>query len=172
MISSKLQLHFVRKKIRNWSIQDNARKAADINKKIKSVAILTTDEMYSQYDFLNAVEEYLGLKNTRIYCYRKFNKQDEKSERHFTKKDFNWKAEVIDPNFQDFLEHPFDLLISYFPKSQVMMEYTALKSKASFKVGLAGVYAELFDLEVTIPAMDMKGFFMEVQKYLKILNKI
>lgn len=172
MISSKLQQHFVQKKIRNLLEVGATRKIDDINKKIQSVGILTTDEFYGQYDFLNAVEEHLGLKNIRICSYRKFNKQDNKSDKYFTNKDFNWKAEVIDPSFQNFLEHPFDLLISYFAKPHAMMKYTTLMSKSTFKVGLAGIYSELFDLEVALPALDMDGFFIEVQKYMKILNKI
>jgi len=172
MISTKLQQRFVKKKMSKLLANDSVRKSDEVNKKVLSVGILTTEEIYNQLDLQAAVEDHLALRNPRIYCYRKFNKHHEKSFKHFTEKDLNWKAEVTEPSFQNFLEHPFDLLICYFSQPNTMLEYISLLSKASFKVGFAGVNAQLFDLEIALSSGEMKDFFFEAHKYLKVLNKI
>ena len=172
MISSKLQQHFINKKVRKLLAEDTMRKKDEVNKKIISVGILTKEEFYGKFDLQRAVTEQLTLRNPKIYSYRKFDKHQEQSFKHFTEKDLNWKAEVIEPSFQNFLNESFDLLICYFIKPDAILEYTALLSKASFKVGFAGVNASLFDLEIALPSTEMNDFFFEVQKYLKILKKI
>ena len=144
----------------------------EVNKKVLSVGILTKEEFYVQFDLQKAVIDQLALRNPKIYSYRKFDKHKEQSYKHFTEKDLNWKAEVTEPSFHNFLNEPFDLLICYFNKPDCILEYVTLLSKATFKVGFAGVNADLFDLEIALPTGDTKVFFFEVQKYLKILKKI
>lgn len=148
------------------------RNTNDVNKKIGSVGILTQEEFFVQSDLQEVVTNELDLRNPRIYSYRKFDKHQESSFKHFSDKDFNWKAEIIEPSFQSFLDHPFDLLICYYTKRHPVLEYCVLRSNATFKIGFAGINADLFDLEIALETAETDRFFAEAKKYLTILKKI
>jgi len=156
MISSKLKQHFVKKKTVKLSVKRNGKKAVS-NKKVQSVGILTEEKFFQEYDLQKLVEEHLGLRNPKVYSYRKFDKNQEQSYKHFSENDFDWKAQIIESSFQT--NHPY-------------LDYTALLSQATFKVGFTGVDANLFDLEISVKASEVDEFFVETKKYLTILNKL
>lgn len=141
-------------------------------KEIKSVGILTLDEISSKIDVQSEIESSLGFRNTKIYSFKKFNKLDETSFKHFTDKDINWKGEFIQQNFQSFLEQPFDLLVGYFNTNNLYLELAVLKSKASFKVGFSEVNSNLYDIEFSEQINNVKEFSLELKKYLQILRKL
>ena len=141
--------------------------------KIHTVGILITDEIFSCVDILQYVHDVLGIsRNVHIYRYRKFDKTDKKSFKHFTEKDMNWQGVVTDASFEVFLETPFDLLISFFDAIQLYLEFATLKSKATFKVGFSGVNDALFDLVIVEKANNPLSFMNETYKYLELLKKI
>ena len=43
---------------------------------IKTVGVLTTDEISSQIDFKKEIELVFGLRHSKIYSFRKFDKND------------------------------------------------------------------------------------------------
>ena len=171
MISSKLKQHFVKKKTVKLSVKRNGKKAVS-NKKVQSVGILTEEKFFQEYDLQKLVEEHLGLRNPKVYSYRKFDKNQEQSYKHFSENDFDWKAQIIESSFQSFLDQTFDVLICFFPTNHPYLDYTALLSQATFKVGFTGVDANLFDLEISVKASEVDEFFVETKKYLTILNKL
>jgi hypothetical protein len=78
----------------------------------------------------------------------------------------------VQSELQNFLDTNFDLLIGYFPKKNLFLEYARILSKASFKAGFSGIHSQLFDLEIMISEDNLDGFFFELHRYLKILNKL
>ena len=171
MISSKLKQHFVKKKADKLSVNRNGKKAVS-NKKIQSVGILTEEKFFQEYNLQKLVEENLGARNPKIYSYRKFDKNHEKSYKHFSENDFDWKAQVVESSLQSFLDQSFDLLICFYPTNHPYLDYTALLSQARFKVGFTGVDSNLFDLEISVKESEIDNFFIETKKYLTILNKL
>ena len=171
MITSKIKHHFIKKKtgklLKNLSL-----KVADVNKKINTVAIITLDSSSKIHDFQEILIDKLQLRNPKIYSFRKFSKEDEKSYKHFSEMDFDIKGKVIEPSFQNFLEEPFNLLICYFSKENLFLEYAALLSKATFKVGFSEVNSNLFDIDIKTNEMEVDIFFEELKKYLEILKKL
>lgn len=168
---TKLKEKKIRKKI--LKLTDNTNVSREIShKKITSIAILTTDELNSQYHIQSEIETILGIKTSKIYRFRKFKKSDEVSSEHFSEKDINWKAEFHHPKFKSFLDEPFDLLITYYNNSHLYLELATLQSKATFKVGFANVNSKLFDIEFSEELTNVKRFLTELKKYLKILNKL
>lgn len=142
------------------------------NKMIQSVGIVTTDAIASSIDLQNDLETILGVRNSKLYSFRKFNKLNEESFKHFSEKDINWKGEFIQPNFTSFLEQPLDLLIGYFNTNHLYLECAVLESNASFKVGFSGINTELYQLEIAEEAAQSHQFFSELKKYLVILKKL
>lgn len=141
-------------------------------KEILSIGILTTESVSSKIDIQLEIETVLGLKNAKIYSFKKFNKSDEVSFKHFSEKSVNWKGEFIEPTFQSFLEQPFDLLIGYFNQNNLYLEKAVLESKAGFKVGFSEVNSKLYELEISTELENIKQFSSELKKYLQILKKL
>lgn len=140
--------------------------------KVKTVAIITTEEISQKYNLQNLVEKSLEIKNTKIYSFRSFNKQNETSLIHFSEKDIAKSGKVINEDFNNFLTEPFGLLIGFFDANHLYVEYATAKSKATYKAGFANVNAHLFDLEIHSKADNTSEFLLELKKYLQILDKL
>lgn len=142
------------------------------DKEIKTVGILTTELFFNTIELKEEVERVLNLRNAKIYCYRPYKKSNTISFKHFSEKDFNWKGKIIQPNFNSFIEEPFDLLIGYFGKSNLFLESAVLQSKATFKVGIAKVNQMLYDIEIKSNPYKVEEFLTELKKYLILIEKI
>ena len=144
-----------------------------IVKEIHSVAILTTDKISSELDLVNEIKNsFESVRNVHIYSFRKFKKTDPITYKHFTERDFDWKGEVKESSFESFIENPFDLLIGYFNEKNLYLEFAALKSNASFKIGFAKVNDKLYDIVVNEEPSNLEAFINVIKKYLKLLHKI
>ncbi|ARV14731.1 DUF6913 domain-containing protein [Polaribacter sp. SA4-12] len=141
-------------------------------KEIITVGILTTEAVSSKTDLQSEIEAVLGLKNSKIYSFKKFDKSDEVSFKHFSEKDINWKGKFIEPTFQSFLEQPFDLLIGYFNQHHLYLEKAILDSNAGFKAGFSEVNSKLYELEISTELENVQQFSSELKKYLQILKKL
>lgn len=142
------------------------------DKEIKMVGILTTELFFNTIELKEEVERVLNLRNAKIYCYRPYKKSNTISYKHFSEKDFNWKGKVIQPNFNSFIEEPFDLLIGFFDKSNLFLESAVLQSKSTFKVGIAEVNQMLYDIEIKSNPHKVEEFLTELKKYLILIEKI
>ena len=142
------------------------------SEKIKSIAIISTEDISTEIDLQKEIEIILKARNIKIYSLRKFNKSDKFSYKHFTKKNVNWKGQFTEDNFKYFLEEPFDLLIGYFNKNNLYLERAVLESKAEFKVGFTGVNSKLYEIEISEKTQNITGFTSELKRYLQILKKL
>ena len=171
MISTKIKQHFIKKKISKL-LANSSHDASKSDKKIVTVGILTKEKFSNSYEFQTMITEKLNLRNPKTYSLRNYEKNQEKSFKHFSEKDFSWKAEIIDPSLISFVDQPFDLLLCYYSKPNSILEYVTLLSKASFKVGFSEVNSNLFDLEIAVESTNPEEFLFEAHKYLNILNKL
>tara|TARA_B100000768_G_scaffold33575_1_gene32126 strand:- start:1718 stop:2233 length:516 start_codon:yes stop_codon:yes gene_type:complete len=171
MLTAKLKHHFIKKKIDKFSktlSSSNNRSAQKIN----SVGIITLDCFSKQHDFAQILNQKFQFRNPKTYSFRKFSKDNQKSYKHFSEKDFNWRGDITDTSLQSFLEEPFDLLICFFNKKNIFLEYTVTSSNAAFKVGFSEASSDFFDLDIICDINQVDLFFDEIKKYLEILNKI
>ena len=141
-------------------------------KEIKTVGILTTDEISNWVNVKEEVEKLLNLTNAKIYSFRSHKKHHEVSYEHFSEKDFSWNGNINQPNLKSFIDEPFDLLIGYFNKKNLYLENAVLQSKATFKVGISKVNQKLYDIEIAEVPIKTDKFLLELKKYLRILKKI
>ncbi|MDB4497665.1 hypothetical protein N9254_09365, partial [Flavobacteriaceae bacterium] len=91
MLKAKLKNHYLNKKIVQFS-KTKSSSVNSSNQKIKTVGIITSDNFYKAHDFSEILTKKLQLRNPKIYSYRKFSKDHNKSYKHFSEKDFNWKG--------------------------------------------------------------------------------
>ncbi|WP_347174717.1 DUF6913 domain-containing protein [Polaribacter uvawellassae] len=143
------------------------------SKEIHSVAILTNNKLYEEIDISEHVKSRIeSVRNVHIYSYRAFKKSDPITYKHFTEKDIDWNGKIKDASLESFLDNPFDLLIGYFDTNNLYLEYCALKSKATFKIGFSKVNDKIFDLVVTEDPKNIDSFIDVIKKYLELLHKI
>ena len=172
MISSKLKYYFLQRKIKKLQKSEQHSTTIAKKKKIVSVGILTEEKFREKFDLRQMTTEMFHTKNPKIYSFRAYNKELEKSFKHFSEKDFNWKGEITETSFQSFLNEPFDLLICYFSEGNIMLKYAAQVSNATFKVGFTSINTNLFDLNIAVKLEEVNQFFFESRKYLTILGKL
>ena len=115
MLTAKFKHHFIKKKIGKFS-QTRSSLSDESSQKIKTVGIITLDCFSKEHDFSQILIQKLQRRNPKIYSYRKFSKDDQKSYKHFSEKDFNWKGDILDTSLKSFLEERFDLLICFYAK--------------------------------------------------------
>ena len=101
---------------------------------IKSVGIISVDEISNFIDLKKEVEKTLHVKDIKIYSFRPHSRKNDVSFQHFSEKDFNWKGEIKQPNFKIFIEQPFDLLIGYFNKKNLVTKIKTNSTQIQLQV--------------------------------------
>ena len=163
--------YFLRKQFKKRLIENEIHRVVSQNK-IKTVGIITIDEISSWINVREEVENILNIKDVKVYSFKTQKKYYNEAFDHFSEQDFNWKGIIYQQNFKDFIEEPFDLLIGYFSKNNIYIESAVLQSKALFKVGISGVNQQLYDIEIAETPSKTDSFFLELKKYLTMLKKL
>jgi hypothetical protein len=161
--------YFLKKQFRKKLIENEIHRVVS-QKEIKTVGIITTDEISKWVNVKEEVEKILNIRNAKIYSFGP--QKEDNSLKSFSEKDFNWKGAIYKPSFKSFIDEPFDLLIGYFNKNNLYLESSVLLSKAQFKVGISGVNQELYDIEIAETPSKTDRFFLELKKYLTMLRKL
>ena len=90
----------------------------------------------------------------------------------YSKENFDWLGHCKNAEVNEFINFPFDLLLSYYKPNSYELNIVTAMSKANFKVGLSGEDKRLHDLILEIEPKNTSTFKTELIKYLKTLNKI
>lgn len=161
----------LKKKFRKLLLQKECERVVS-DSKIKTIGIISTDEISNWIDIKEKVETAFNSTHTKIYSFRPHSRKNERSYKHFSEKDYNLRGRINQPNFKLFLDEPFDLLIGFFNKKNIFLEMAVLQSNAKFKVGIAKVNQDLYDIEIAEYPKNIDNFLLELKKYLQILKKI
>ena len=73
---------------------------------------------------------------------------------------------------EEFIDQPFDLLISYYKPNQLELNLVTASSKANFKIGITNEDSRLHDLTIDIEPSNTDVFKIELIKYLTQLNRL
>jgi len=168
---TKLKQSILKKRFHK-SLSEHTKTRVVSQKEIYSVGILTTEEIASKVNVQKKIETILGIRNSKMYNFRKFSKFDTLSYKHFSDNDINWKGQFVAPSFVSFLEQPFDLLIGFYATNNLYLEHATLHSKATFKVGFSNVNSSLFEIEISESIDNIEAFCKELKKYLVVLKKL
>ncbi|MDO6597178.1 hypothetical protein Q4512_09660 [Oceanihabitans sp. 2_MG-2023] len=90
----------------------------------------------------------------------------------FNPKDFNWKGKIKNKELQEFIDTPFDALISYYEADVLEMKVLSAASKSKFKIGVLQSDTRLNDLIIKTNLKQFDLFKNELIKYLNTFNKI
>ena len=161
------------KKIVKQSLSNVKHIASD--KKIKTVGIIFDETYFYEREALvrelisNGIEE----KDIKVIVFKNKIKKNEVFDFPvFSFKDLTWIATINNPQVNNFVKEPFDLLINYYDTEKTALVLSSHLSKANFKVGFSLIDHRLNHFMINTNAENYKVFMDELFKYLKILNKI
>jgi hypothetical protein len=150
-------------------------KPTSLTSTIKTVGLLIDESFFD--DKVQLIREIVlnGIKenNIKIIVFRdKVRNNEALLDPIFSNKDLNWKGNLKPIFLKDFVNTPFDMLISYYDSEKAPLLLTTHHSKALFKVGFSSIDKRLNHLMINTNAENYKVFTHELFRYLKILNKI
>lgn len=141
---------------------------------ISKVGILVDYREFRDTGHLRSLAENLGANincEILVFCPKK-KEAEQLSESCFSADDFNIMGKITGKNILDFLEQPFDLLISYYRSENVLLQLITAQAKAGLKAGFPDDDFHLNDLAIHVPVGEINSFESELKKYLKILNRL
>lgn len=142
---------------------------------INRVGLIVDENYFLEINKLKQEIILNGIANDSIDIIVYNNSKKRKEEADFSVfnlKDVNYKGEFTATLLNQFIAEEFDLLISYYDKSDPLLLLLTNNSNAKFKVGFLTIGKRLNHLLINIDLANYKGFTDELFKYLKILNKI
>ena len=144
-------------------------------KKIQTVGLLIDETYFSKEKEL--IEEItakgIAANHIKVLIYKdRIKKKDVLEHPNFSRKDVSFAGAFQKEEISQFVNEPFDMLISYYDIEKPQLLIVTLQSKAQFKVGFSTVDKRLNNFTITTVAEKHQEFVNELFRYLKILNKI
>ncbi len=169
--------------IKNFGLKKNIKKCLAQYKPgaasgvVNTIGVLADETYFTNKDnFINEIAKY-GIKkeNVSILVYKKriLGKEAKTANySYYTRKNITAGGSIKKEEAINFLDTPFDLLISYYDTEKLPLMLATLQSQAKFKAGFASVDKRLNSFTISMEADKYKEFIAELFKYLKILNKL
>jgi hypothetical protein len=143
--------------------------------KVSSIGVVFDYDLYHNYEFFRELINELGImKNkTRFIALIGEEKNRPNSWDSFYSLDnFDWLGRPSNIEIDDFVDQPFDLLISYYSTNKLELNLVTALSKANFKIGINSEDTRLHDLIIEVKPSKIDVFKVELIKYLTQLNRL
>ena len=153
----------------------NSRKASVDDGPIKSVGVIFNYNEFKNYDQIRSLFKGIGINENRVKFITFI--EDEKSrpngwDAYFYPENFGWRGKIEGADLVDFVNEPFDALISYYQSDDLELNMATTISKANFKIGITDKDERFYDFIINIEPNQINIFKNELIKYLKVFNKI
>ena len=161
------------KKFINKALESRSSLVSD--SKIQTVGIILNIGEFKDYDKLRLIFQNYGVNENKIKFIAFLSENDTKLnnwDSYFEKKDFGWNGLINNLDLQEFIDTEFDVLISYYKRDNLELNYATACSKANFKGGLSNHNQNLNDIIIDISPNFIDIFGKELEKYLTGLKKI
>ena len=160
---------FFNKEARNFSNNFEEISSENINK-----IIIFLDDSSKKSDIVSNLQALFNLskEDIEILVFNKKSNENNTEERFFTPKCFGWYGKINSNTLKSILTKKYDLLINYSKIESLYNNLLILQCKSSFNIGYAELDKSFYDLLIDCNPSDFKTFNNEIEKYLKILNKV
>lgn len=172
MFLNSLRSKTIYRKIRKES---ESRSFTPLSTQIKSIAILQTDEMQFTKAGLQQLAQIFKIKESAIRKMSLIKSTEEKQEENsstFSEKQIGWNGVIKSDHIKEFTRTPFDILINYYDKDILPLVALTTFSKAHMKIGFSEDLMVMNDLVISVSLNNEKLLLEEVEKYMRILNRI
>ena len=169
------------KRLKSVSIKKNIAKILNQrfkdfrSSKIQSVGIIFDYEAYHDYDFFHDLLKELGIRKNNIRFIAKIDAKKTHPTRwdsFYSLEDFDWLGKCKNQEIDEFVDQPFDVLISYYKTNALELNLITALSKANFKIGLNNEDDRLHDFIIEVDPSKIDIFKTELVKYLTTLNRL
>ncbi len=134
----------------------------------QSVDVMSVMRLADQLGVKALDLDVLGLKEPKDTAKQKASNNTN----YFDEKMISSSGSFKSNSIEDFVNKPFDVLISFYAVEQKGLDLVAAKSNAKFKVGFANVDNRINDLVLGVDPNNSDQYISELKKYLKILEII
>lgn len=145
------------------------------NDAIKTIGVFIDETTFFETEkLINEIKKYAnGQFKINVLLYRKKpNKNETVNYSYFSSSDISFSGQINKGEVENFIQYPFDLLISYYEFQNIDLELVTALSKAKFKVGFESINKKLNHFFVTTHMKNYHDFMEVLFNYLKILKKI
>lgn len=108
--------------------------------------------------------------NITVLIFDSKNSKQEQGDGFYKLRDFNSSGNTDKRYVLDFVNKPFDLLISYYKEDSAAMLWVTSKSKALFKTGIASVSSSVNHFNIDLDLMDGEKYIKLLFEYIKIFK--
>lgn len=139
--------------------------------KINNVLLFVENDV--DQGFIISLSKNLKIDISDI-CLFKFKLKEKKNDdckNCISKRDFGVFGKLANKYIKSIIEKPYDLVISLTRNNEFISNLVA-NSNTGFKVGLLDDYSQVYDLTISVESGNLLAFNSELEKYLKILNKL
>ncbi|MFD2823891.1 DUF6913 domain-containing protein [Lacinutrix iliipiscaria] len=144
-------------------------------KKIVSLGVVLNIDEVNDFETFRRLANAIKVKPNKLKIIAfTSNKKDELNSWDvcFNPKDFGWHGKIKNIELQEFIETPFDALISYYTEEILELKLITAASQAKFKIGILQTDNRLNDFIIKTNLKQFNIFQKELIKYLNIFNKI
>ena len=152
----------------------NHPKGSSLNKRVLNV-LNNIEKVIANSEFTKNLAIQCGVNENKIKFIAYMSENGTKLNRwdsYFESKDFGWNGVVNNLDFIEFIDSEFDILISYYRKNKLELNFATACSKAKFKIGISKRNENLNDFTIDISTSFTEIFAKELRKYLEGLNMI
>ena len=169
------------KRLKSVSIKKNIAKILNQrlkdfrSSKVLSVGIIFDYDSYHNYDFFHDLLKDLGVRKNKIKFIAKIDakkKPPNSWDSFYSLENFDWLGKYENSEIDEFIEQPFDVLISYYKTNTLDLNLITALSKANFKLGLNNEDDRLHDFIIEVDPSKTDIFKIELIKYLTTLNRL
>lgn len=170
---SKIIKEFFLKKLVNKKLTQHQLDEAE--GKIQTVGIVVDETFFENKEVL--LQKFIShgflSENIVLLSFKnKYKAKESVKEPFFSLVNVGLSGKINKKEIQDFINSPFDMLVSYYDERKAPLMLVTKQSKAKFKVGFSSVEKRMFHLMIASEVEKEEEFTSELFKYLKILNKI
>ena len=143
--------------------------------KVSSVGVIFDYDSYYDYDFFQELISELGVMKNKIRFVAMIDQEKNRPnswDSFFSLENFDWLGRSNNIEIDEFVDQPFDLLISYYSPNKLELNLVTALSKANFKIGINSEDARLHDLIIEVDPSKTDVFKIELLKYLTQLNRL
>ncbi|QRM90912.1 hypothetical protein FG167_17225 [Lacinutrix sp. WUR7] len=143
--------------------------------KIASLGVIINIDETDDFESFRKLAEVMHVKQNKlkIIAFTSNKKEDISAwDVCFNPKDFSWNGKIKNKELQEFLDTPFDALISYYEQDVLALKVLTAASKSKFKIGVLQSDNRLNDFIIKTNLKQFDLFKNELIKYLNTFNKI
>lgn len=169
------------KTLQNYSLRKQVDKCllerdfSQRNTSLRYLGFLIDETLFNDFESLYKFGTGLGLqrKDIKQFTFVETRKRiPSLLNNQISNKEFSWRGEIRNDNANEFLNHPFDVIVGIYKGEHKYMDTMIARSKAKFKIGFNDADKRLYDLLLAVDLNHPALMKAEIEKYLRILNKI